>query len=170
MNPSRPWICAAAVAVLASCGSESRVFPPGSLLPDGTWGGDNAGVIVADTGTHVHIGCVVGDIKGSIALDAHGRFDVAGKQSVTASPIGIAPQYPARFTGHVSTVLFATTLTLTVTVDDTTQHKTVVLGPVLVVLGREPQMGPCPICRITPSASLARALPLPPPVASRARR
>jgi len=34
-------------------------------------------------------------------------------------------------------------LTLTVTLTDTT----VTLGPVLVFFGKEPRMGPCPICR-----------------------
>jgi hypothetical protein len=37
--------------------------------------------------------------------------------------------------------------TITVTVNDTTEHKSTVLGPVVVTLGTDPKMGPCPICR-----------------------
>ena len=61
----------------------------------GTWGGDNAGMIV----TH-----------------------------------------PATFSGHI----IGQTMTLTVTLTDTGQ----VLGPVTLVYGKEPKMGPCPICRV----------------------
>jgi hypothetical protein len=39
------------------------------------------------------------------------------------------------------------TLTLAIAVNDTVEKKVVALGPVTVVYGREPQMGPCPICR-----------------------
>ncbi|MGH7713356.1 MAG: hypothetical protein ACREOG_18860, partial [Gemmatimonadaceae bacterium] len=34
-----------------------------------------------------------------------------------------------------------------VTVNDTVEKKTVVLGPVRVTFGREPRMQVCPICR-----------------------
>jgi len=35
----------------------------------------------------------------------------------------------------------------TSTVNDTVEHKSTVLGPVVVTWGTEPKMGPCPICR-----------------------
>jgi hypothetical protein len=38
-------------------------------------------------------------------------------------------------------------LTLNVEVQDTTADTTVTLGPVRLFVGRDPQMGPCPICR-----------------------
>jgi hypothetical protein len=34
-----------------------------------------------------------------------------------------------------------------VIVDDTVQHQTVIKGPAVVVLGQQPQLGPCPICK-----------------------
>jgi hypothetical protein len=40
------------------------------------------------------------------------------------------------------------TLTLTVAVNDTTLKRLVVLGPVALTYGREPKMGPCPICQV----------------------
>ena len=51
---------------------------------------------------------------------------------------------PARLTGRVDGNRF----TLTVTVTDTIQHQTTTLGPVELVHGQEPEMGPCPICRM----------------------
>jgi hypothetical protein len=47
------------------------------------------------------------------------------------------------FTGVVT----GNVLTLSVAVDDTVEKKLVPLGPVTVVLGREPRMQACPICR-----------------------
>ena len=38
------------------------------------------------------------------------------------------------------------TLTLAIAVDDTVEKRVVAVGPVSVVFGREPKMGPCPIC------------------------
>ena len=49
------------------------------------------------------------------------------------------PDHPARFTGSTD----GHVMTLTVTLTDTA----VTLGPVVLELGKEPQMGPCPICR-----------------------
>jgi hypothetical protein len=60
-----------------------------------------------------------------------------------AYPIHIGPDLPAQFSGQVRD----NRLTLRVVVNDTVEKKTVNLGPVTVTLGREPQMGPCPICR-----------------------
>ena len=60
-----------------------------------------------------------------------------------AFPITVGPPVPARFTGRVVDKV----ATITVTVDDTVQHQTVVKGPVVVSLGQTPQLGPCPICR-----------------------
>jgi len=38
-------------------------------------------------------------------------------------------------------------MTLIVAVNDTVAHKLSVLGPVTWQFGKDPQMGPCPICR-----------------------
>lgn len=50
---------------------------------------------------------------------------------------------PARFVGRV----IGDRVTITVTVDDTVEHRTVVRGPIDVRLGADPRLGPCPICR-----------------------
>ncbi len=44
----------------------------------GTWGGDNAGLIVSSNDVHVHIGCTLGDAVGPIHPDADGRFEATG--------------------------------------------------------------------------------------------
>ncbi|MEP6730411.1 MAG: hypothetical protein ABJE10_07230 [bacterium] len=139
----RPVIAAATIALLACSTSSSAPLPLDGLLPLGTWGADDAGMIVGDTAMHVHVGCTFGDVSGRIALDANGRFDVAGSYMLRAYPIAVGPSMPARFAGQLN----ASIATVTITVDDTVQHTTVVKGPVRVQFGSQPRMGPCPICR-----------------------
>jgi hypothetical protein len=128
---------------LAGC-SEGPLLPPlDDELALGTWGGDNAGVIVTDEATHVHIGCTLGDIPGIIPLDAYGRFTVEGSYILRAFPVQTGPPLPAQFSGRVE----GGTLTLAIAVNDTTENKVVILGPVTVRHGHQPLMGPCPICR-----------------------
>lgn len=112
-------------------------------LAIGTWGGDNAGVIVVDSLAHVHVGCTYGDFPGRVALDAAGRFSMAGSYLLRAYPVAVGPTMPAQFSGRLE----GTTLTFTVTVTDTIENKVAALGPATVILGKEPRMGPCPICR-----------------------
>ena len=150
MLRSRPAVCAAALALVFSC--DSLGPPPGDSVPLGTWGGENAGMIVGDSGTHVHMGCTIGEIRGRITLDSWGRFDVPGSQNLTAYPVDRGVYLPARFTGVAGT----DALNLTVTVNDTTTGRTVVLGPVRLVFGQTPHMGPCPICRRAPGAAPTR--------------
>ena len=106
----------------------------------GTWGGDNAGLIVNDTDVHVHIGCTLGDAVGPIHPDADGRFEATGTYNVDAYPVNRGIIHPAQFTGQIT----GQTMALTVTLTDTAR----VLGPVTLTYGKEPQMGPCPICRV----------------------
>jgi hypothetical protein len=106
---------------------------------EGTWGGENAGLIADDTSAHLHIGCTYGNIPEGIEPDASGRFDVAGVQNITAHPVDLGILHPARFHGRVA----GGRMTLTVSLTDTA----VTLGPVLLIFGKEPRMGPCPICR-----------------------
>ena len=106
----------------------------------GTWGGDNAGLIVTDTDVHVHIGCTLGDAVGPIHPDANGRFEATGTYNVDAYPVSRGIIHPAQFTGQI----IGQTMTLTVSLTDTAR----VLGPVTLVYGKEPKMGPCPICRV----------------------
>ncbi len=105
----------------------------------GTWGGDNAGLIATDTSAHVHIGCTLGDTKGPIKPDADGRFDVTGLYNVDAYPVDRGIVHPARFRGQI----VGRSMTLTVALTDTARQ----LGPVTLTYGKEPKMGPCPICR-----------------------
>ena len=109
----------------------------------GTWGGDNAGMIVTGTDVHVHIGCTLGDATGPIRPDASGRFEAPATYNVDAYPVDRGITHPATFTGRI----VGETMTLTVTLTDTAR----VLGPVTLTFGKEPTMGPCPICRVPPS-------------------
>ena len=130
-----------ATALIGPCDLTSA-HPPKDLA--GTWGGQNAGLIADDTSAHVHIGCTYGNIHQEIVPDATGRFDLPGEQDITAYPVDRGILHPARFQGRVS----GGDMTLTIVLTDTA----VTLGPVLLVYGKEPQMGPCPICRNPHSA------------------
>jgi hypothetical protein len=128
---------AAAAAVLGPCDPTGVHRDPGRIV--GTWGGENAGLIADDTSAHVHIGCTYGDVHQEILPDVQGRFDVPGQHNITAHPVDRGVLHPARFSGHIE----GGRMTLTVTLTDTA----VVLGPVQLAYGKEPRMGPCPICR-----------------------
>jgi hypothetical protein len=128
------------VAVLAAVVVLADTCPltgPNGTLATGTWGGENAGVIVTDTLMHVHNGCTYGNAPRPTLTG--GRFEVTGVHNITAHPVDLGILHPARFTGRVR----GNRMTLTVTLTDTS----VTLGPVSVELGVEPRMGPCPICR-----------------------
>ena len=128
---------AAATIALGPCDPSAPVRPPKGVA--GTWGGENAGLIADDTSAHVHIGCTYGDIHQLIAPDSDGRFDVAGVQNITAYPVDRGILHPARFIGRI----IGRSMTLTIALTDTA----VTLGPVQLTYGKEPRMGPCPICR-----------------------
>jgi len=130
------------VAVVACSSGPSAPAFDGSI-PLGTWGGDNSGMIVGDTAVHIHVGCTYGDVSGRVPVSADGKFDVQGRYTLRAYPIVVGPEMPARFVGQVTGIKAV----VTVTVTDTVEHKTVVLGPVAVTYGVDPKMGPCPICR-----------------------
>ena len=129
--------------LLGACSGSSLLPPSDGLLAVGTWGGDNSGVMVTDSAVHVHVGCTFGDMPGRVPLDANGRFTTDGSYVLRAYPVQIGPSLPAQFSGRVT----GGTLTLAIAVNDTIERKVVALGPITVVYGREPQMGPCPICR-----------------------
>jgi hypothetical protein len=134
-----------AFGLLLSACTDSEPLPPSDgTLAIGTWGGDNAGVIVNQSAGHVHIGCTFGDMPPAIPLDPSGRFTVDGSYVLRAYPIQIGPELPAQFSGRV----IGHTLTLAVAVNDTVENKVVALGPITVVYGRTPNLGPCPICRL----------------------
>jgi len=123
-------------AGLGPCDGRPMGLKDGVVL--GTWGGENAAVIADDTSAHVHIGCTYGNISQAIVPDETGRFNLPGVQNITAHPVDLGIMHPARFSGRV----LHGSMTLTVTLSDTA----VTLGPVNVSYGKEPRMGPCPIC------------------------
>ena len=90
----------------------------------------------------MHVGCTYGDIPGRVVLDSSGRFSAPGSYLLRAYPVAVGPTLPARFAGRVE----GGTLTITITVDDTVSNKAVVLGPARAMFGRDPRLGPCPIC------------------------
>ncbi len=130
---------------VSSCDGRNTVAPPErDRLALGTWGGDNAGLIVTDSVAHLHIGCTFGDIEGRIALDASGAFTRDGTYQPRAYPIVSGPPVPARFTGRVQGRM----LIVTVTVNDTVTNVIRTYGPAGLVFETEPRLGPCPICRV----------------------
>lgn len=136
---------AAAVGAVHACGAPvSQPAAAAQSLATGSWGGENAGVIVDDTVAHVHVGCTFGNFPAPVRLDGAGRFSVTGSYVLRAFPVYVGPSHPARFTGTVA----GDALTLRVIVSDTVARTTVELEPVTVTLGREARMGPCPICRV----------------------
>ncbi len=139
-----PALCVLLIGTAHACADSSPLPPSDGRLAIGTWGGDNTGVIVTDVAVHVHIGCTFGDVPGSIQLDENGRFTVDGSYILRAYPVQIGPSLPAQFSGRVSGRI----LTLAIAVNDTVEKKVVALGPITVLYGRQPEMGPCPICRV----------------------
>lgn len=144
----RKLIVIGALMLGAACAGNSTGVD-GGVLAKGTWGGNDAGVIITDSVTHVHIGCTYGDFPANVPVDDQGRFRVAGSYLLRAYPVAIEPELPAEFTGKID----GSSMTYTVVVNDTVENKTVTLGPATVTLGKEPRMGPCPICR-TPTMRL----------------
>ena len=123
-----------AIAILAC----SATSPPITQVV-GTWGGDDAGLIVSNTDVHVHVGCTLGDAVGPIRTDPNGRFEAIGTYNVDAYPVDRGILHPASFKGQI----IGQTLTLTISLTDTAR----VIGPVTLIYGREPKMAACPICR-----------------------
>lgn len=128
----------AALVLLGPCPGRPTGLDEDGLV-QGTWGGENAALIADDTSAHVHIGCTYGRVHQPIKPDPAGYFDVPGEHNITAHPVDLGVLHPARFSGRV----IGTSMTLTVTLTDTA----VTLGPVQLRHGKEPRMGPCPICQ-----------------------
>ncbi|MEX1184922.1 MAG: hypothetical protein WEF86_17090 [Gemmatimonadota bacterium] len=134
-----------AIAAIAGCSRADVVLPPpGDVIGDGTWGGDNVALLMQDSLAHVHVGCTNGYFPAPLMLDENRRFNVAGRYVLRAYPVQSGPDLPARFAGVVQ----GNRLIFTVAVDDTVENRLTVLGPVEVVYRREPVMQICPICRL----------------------
>lgn len=130
-----------ALTLCAGCAGNSTGVE-GGILVQGTWGGNDAGIIITDMVTHVHIGCTNGDFLARVPVDEQGRFRVEGTYLRRAYPVAVGPVLPAELTGKID----GTSITFTVVVNDTVEHEVVTLGPATVTLGEEPRTGPCPIC------------------------
>jgi hypothetical protein len=127
-----------AVALLAC--NRFHGLPP--VLPLGTWGGADAGLVATDSATHVHLACTRGDVEGRIPIAPDGTFSVEGRHNVNAFPVDQGIFHPARYSGRLHG---DDRLTIEVVLLDTGQR----LGPAEVFLDREPRMRQCPICRRT---------------------
>lgn len=144
LPPVRVLVAVAAAVAIIACAAGAPIVSPGTgPIAVGTWGGDSGALIVGDTGLHLHIACTYGDMHGPVTPDSTGRFSVTGQYLFRAYPIAFGPMLPARFDGQRN----GNTITIRVTVNDTTQRTTVVRGPVTVELGATPKMMNCPICR-----------------------
>jgi hypothetical protein len=130
---------AGTAATIIALGCASHMTTPITDIT-GTWGGNDAGLIATDTSAHVHIGCTLGDVKGRIVPDAQGHFVVSGTYNVDAYPIDRGIIHPATFTGQIT----GYAMVLTVVLTDTGRQ----VGPATLIFGKEPKMGPCPICRV----------------------
>src|SRR5687767_12291302 len=89
-----------ALSLAASLACRDRLAAPVTEVA-GTWGGENAGMIVSDSSVHVHIGCTLGDASGPILPDPDGRFEVSGTYNVDAYPVDRGIVHPARFSGRI---------------------------------------------------------------------
>ena len=135
----------AALALGAStCSDGSPLGSDPTELAEGTWGGDDAGLVLDENRAHVHFGCTYGDLPAPIAVDEDGRFNVSGEYLIRAFPVAVGPTLPAELAG----VVRGRELTMTVAVNDTIEGRLVVFGPTTVRLGDEPEMQMCPICEM----------------------
>src|SRR5258708_39199810 len=92
-------LLAPALALVAACGA-SRLEP--GTVAVGTWGGEEAGLLVRADGAHAHIGRTYGDVTGPIPFDPDGRFDVAARWNVSAFPVERGGVQEARMSGRLS--------------------------------------------------------------------
>jgi hypothetical protein len=87
-------------------------------LPNGSWGGDHIGMLVADTGATIEYDCAAGKITQPLALASNGDFSWEGIHSPGhggPSRIDEPPDNrPARYTGNAN----SNSLRVTVTVLD----------------------------------------------------
>ena len=74
---------------LGACDAGSTTDAQPEALAEGTWGGDNTGVIIDEMIAHVHIGCTFGDFPAPVLLDADSRFNVTGQYLLRAYPVAI---------------------------------------------------------------------------------
>lgn|ERR1041384_6021638 len=104
----------------------------------GTWGGEHVRLQVTADGATIEYDCAHGTLTGPLALDAQGRFSVAGTYAREGGPVRVnaAPTgRPARFDGSVQ----GRTMTLTATLTDKGQD----VGTFTLTQGSEGRLWKC---------------------------
>ena len=104
----------------------------------GVWGGEHVRLQVTDDGATIEYDCAHGTLAQPLALDAQGRFSVAGTHTREGGPIRVnaAPAgQPARYTGSVQ----GRTMTLTATLTDKEQP----VGTFTLTQGSEGRLWKC---------------------------
>jgi hypothetical protein len=111
----RPFV-AGAVVIAAGCLGPGTSPSPAPLT--GSWGGDHIAMTISADSTHIELDCAHGDLTGSFALDAQGRFSLAGVfVREHGGPIRegeIPDSHPATYEGAVS----GTRMTMTIRLSD----------------------------------------------------
>lgn len=134
----RNWL----LLLLLGCTRADPMPPERDRVSSGTWGGEDAGMIVESNVAHVHVKCTNGYFAAPIVLDANHRFTAGGSYVVRAYPVQTGPELPAQISGIVE----GNRMTFSVAVNDTVEKQVVSLGPVTVFYERHPKMQNCPIC------------------------
>ena len=136
-TPTGPAVPESRGARAQSVSSPGRVAEPRTLAPRssttlgliGTWGGDHVRITVGAAASAIEYDCARGSIDQPFAVDASGRFDLAGTH-VTEQPGPIRetplPVHPARYAGSTD----GRTMTFVVTLTDSNQT----FGPFTVTL------------------------------------
>ena len=118
---------------LAAC---TATTAPGPLA--GQWGGEHAGLVIADDSVHVEFDCAAGSIAGPVLLDRNGRFSENGAYVRGGGPLPIADSTraeAARYSGAVR----GSTMELTVTL----LESGAIVGPFTLTRGGNPQVFKC---------------------------
>ena len=105
--------------LLADGCAEAPTQPRDTKLPIGRFAGNGACLSVAADGCDLVVGCGHGQFA-LPALQADGRFEIAGTYRIEVGPISINPPPPAIFSG----ILKDQTLTLTVAPSDPSLRRT----------------------------------------------
>ena len=135
-------LCMLSTVVVARPHRRHKVKHPAkqttTRVATGTWGGEHVRLQVTEAGATVEYDCAHGTLAGPLALDAHGRFSVAGTYAREGGPVraNAAPTgQPASFKGRVQ----GRTMTLTATLTDKGQD----VGTFTLTQGSEGRLWKC---------------------------
>jgi hypothetical protein len=132
------WMLGPVGAVLLVACSSGGSVSAGKLdkVPAGDWGGQHVVLKVNDTGASVEFDCARGSLGGPLALDADGRFDVAGTLVREGGPVvpGREDVQDVRYKGRTD----GRTMELEVVRPDGER-----IGPYQLRLGERPRLFKC---------------------------